>query len=84
VALCKLWYPPSPGSGPSYWTRNRIFDTIAAAMEWRRESWRAFHGWVQKWVAAATLARNTKSRVQAIETWQLLLGDQFFPATVSP
>jgi hypothetical protein len=32
VALCKLWYPPSAGSGPPYWTRDRIFDTIAAAI----------------------------------------------------
>lgn len=32
VALCKLWFPPSAGSGPPYWTRDRIFDTIAAAI----------------------------------------------------
>jgi hypothetical protein len=32
VALCKLWFPPSAGSGAPYWTRDRIFDTIAASI----------------------------------------------------
>lgn len=57
---------------------------IFTAAEWRRDSWLDFHSWAPKWLAAAALAQKTQSRAQAIEAWQLLLGDQFFPATVSP
>lgn len=57
---------------------------IFTAAEWQRDSWLAFHGWVQKWLAAAALAQNAQRRTQAIEAWQLLLGAEFFPATVSP
>jgi hypothetical protein len=57
---------------------------IFTVAEWRRDSWLAFHGWAQKWLAAAAMGQNAQSKSAAIEAWQLLLGDRFFPATVSP
>lgn len=32
VALCQLWFPPTPGYGAVPWTRDQIFDTVAAAI----------------------------------------------------
>jgi hypothetical protein len=32
VALCKLWYPPTPGSGSTGWTRDQIFEAVAQAI----------------------------------------------------
>lgn len=32
VALCKAWYPPVVGAGAVTWSRDRIFETIAAAI----------------------------------------------------
>jgi Second Messenger Oligonucleotide or Dinucleotide Synthetase domain len=57
---------------------------IFTSAEWTRDSWFAFHDWVGKWLPAAAFARDTPNRAKAIEAWQLLLGDRFFPATVSP
>src|SRR5437899_3008921 len=32
VALCKLWYPGAGGAAAVSWSRDRIFDTVAAAI----------------------------------------------------
>jgi Second Messenger Oligonucleotide or Dinucleotide Synthetase domain len=32
VALCRLWYPPTPGFGSAPWPRDQIFATVAEAI----------------------------------------------------
>lgn len=32
VALCRLWFPPTPGFGSAPWPRDQIFATVAAAI----------------------------------------------------
>jgi hypothetical protein len=38
---------------------------------------------VEIWAKLATIAQNSPDQGVAIEAWQALLGDQFFPATVT-
>jgi hypothetical protein len=51
--------------------------------EWRYESWLAFYAAVQKWLTAAAYATMAQNKADAIEAWRVILGENFFPATVS-
>jgi hypothetical protein len=51
--------------------------------EWSREQWRTFHQCASLWARAARIAQAAKDKTIAIETWQMILGDDFFPSTVS-
>lgn len=51
--------------------------------EWTYSSWVTFHGAVQRWLLAAGYATNAQSKADAIEAWRLVLGDNYFPRTVT-
>jgi hypothetical protein len=57
---------------------------IFTPQEWTYESWLAFYAAVHKWLTAAAYATGAQNRTDATKAWRLLLGDNFFPATVSP
>jgi hypothetical protein len=50
--------------------------------EWTWECWKAFHEWVVFFDSLAQAACYAPDRAVAIRTWQLLLGEDFFPAEV--
>ncbi len=52
--------------------------------EWSYASWINFYAAVQKWLTAAGYATMTQSKADAIEAWRLVLGESFFPRTVTP
>ena len=56
---------------------------IFTAAEWTLDSWVAFYGWVSKWLPAAAYAQATTNKTEAIEAWRLLLGEDFFPRSVT-
>jgi len=57
----------------------RLFSTS----EWRWESWKAFHDRVVFFDLLAQAACHAPDIALAIQTWQLLLGQEFFPTQVS-
>jgi hypothetical protein len=56
---------------------------IFTAEEWSYASWITFHAAVQKWLTAAGYAKMAPNKADAIEAWRLVLGEQFFPKTVT-
>jgi hypothetical protein len=56
---------------------------IFSESEWSYTSWSAFHDVVGKWLYAAGYATHAESKGDAIASWQALLGDDVFPATVT-
>jgi hypothetical protein len=77
------------GTAADVWYRYRC-DTpckerdVFTAQEWDLPSWKSFHAAVVVWSRAAAIARQAGDRAVAIRAWQSLLGDDFFPASVSP
>jgi hypothetical protein len=57
--------------------------SIFMASEWDLPSWYSFHKLVQFWVRCANVASNAQDPKVAIEAWQLLLNENFFPAEVT-
>lgn len=56
---------------------------VLSEPEWGFNRWHTFHELVKKWTAVAQEAAVTSSRPDAIALWRLLLGDAFFPETVT-
>ena len=56
---------------------------IFTSEEWAYDSWAAFHAAVVRWHRVAARAQSAPTRAGAIEAWQLLMGQNFFPATVT-
>ena len=52
---------------------------IFTASEWGAESWANFHEHIRQWVQASQAAVMASIQSKAIQAWQLLLGDDFFP-----
>ena len=52
---------------------------IFTASEWGAGSWANFHEHIRQWVQASQAAVMASIEPKAIEAWQLLLGDDFFP-----
>jgi hypothetical protein len=52
---------------------------IFTGAEWSQSSWEAFHRAVTVWARGARIATQALQRVQAVEAWQVVLGDTFFP-----
>lgn len=57
---------------------------IFTANEWTQARWEAFHKAVILWARAATAANSASDQATAVEYWQLLLGETFFPKEVGP
>jgi hypothetical protein len=57
---------------------------IFVGTEWTLASWTAFHQAVVGWAQLAAAARDTPDRTLAVSCWQALLGDAYFPSSVSP
>jgi hypothetical protein len=51
--------------------------------EWSLENWSQFHKVMDLGAKAASLANQQRDKSEAIKIWQILLGPDFFPATVS-
>jgi hypothetical protein len=56
---------------------------VLSEPEWGFNRWRAFHELAKKWTLVARGARGASSRPDAIALWRLLLGDAYFPETVT-
>lgn len=56
---------------------------IFTPSEWGLKDWRAFHGAVTEWARLARSANAAPTESAAIQSWQRLLGSDFFPAEVS-
>lgn len=56
---------------------------IFTAREWGRAEWDAFHKCASMWARGAQLAVEAPTTASAVEAWQILLGDSFFPTTVA-
>lgn len=72
----------------SYWYNNGLKTpcderNIFAQSEWDNTNWTKFHNQVINWAACAQVAHEAQDRDTAIEGWQLLLGNDFFPKQVS-
>ncbi len=52
---------------------------IFTATEWGLESWANFHDHIRQWVQASQAAVMASIESKAIQSWQLILGDDFFP-----
>jgi len=52
---------------------------IFTASEWGVGSWASFHEHIRQWVQASQAAVMASTQSKAIESWQLLLGNDFFP-----
>ncbi len=66
------WY--ARGITTPYGDRN-----IFAASEWTLDQWQLFHQFVSDSARIAQVARDATNRETAIQTWQSLLGQDFFP-----
>ena len=51
--------------------------------EWTWERWKTFHEWIVFFDSLAQAACRAPDKAMAILTWQLLLGEDFFPTEVS-
>jgi|LSQX01.2.fsa_nt_gb hypothetical protein len=56
---------------------------IFSDSEWDLYSWYEFHKLVQLWARCANLASSTQEVNVAIELWQLVLGENYFPKQVT-
>ena len=56
---------------------------IFTPSEWTAEKWLIFHSWLEHWAREAAAARDASYATHAIERWQSILGDRFFPASVA-
>ncbi|HEV8483288.1 MAG TPA: hypothetical protein VGV87_07020 [Blastocatellia bacterium] len=56
---------------------------IFSDSEWKRSSWETFHRAVAVWASGAGNANRSSQRDYAIKFWQIVLGDEYFPARAS-
>jgi hypothetical protein len=68
----------------SAWYRERVMTPcgerdIFTTSEWGAESWAKFHEYIRLWVQASQSAVAATVQSTAIQAWQLILGDDFFP-----
>jgi hypothetical protein len=56
---------------------------IFSSKEWEWNDWRQFHAHVQVWADLAQRACLEPNKSDAIRIWQSILGNDFFPMTVS-
>jgi len=56
---------------------------VLSEPEWGLNRWRLFHELAKKWTVVAQRAAGASSRADAIALWRLLLGDAYFPETVT-
>jgi len=56
---------------------------VLSEPEWGLSRWRIFHELAKKWTMVAQRAAGASSRADAIALWRLLLGDAYFPETVT-
>lgn len=56
---------------------------IFTESEWNLGSWYVFHKLVQHWAKYANIAYTAKDVGVAIEAWQILLGENYFPKVVA-
>lgn len=54
---------------------------IFGGNEWQYADWFAFHARVQEWAGTARQASSAFFETNAIQKWQELLGQAYFPAT---
>jgi len=57
--------------------------SLFSQTEWTWELWKTFHEWVLFFVLLTQAACRAPDKAVAIQTWQLLLGEDFFPTEVS-
>jgi hypothetical protein len=71
-----------------YWYNRKAVKTpcgersLFSDTEWTWEHWKTFHDWVVFFDALAQAACCAPDKAMAIQTWQLLLGKEFFPTQV--
>lgn len=56
---------------------------IFVEREWSKSSWVGFHETCGLWAKCARLANQARDKDEAIQLWQLLLGEDFFPRQVA-
>ena len=56
---------------------------IFVEREWSKSSWVGFHETCGLWAKCARLASQARDKDEAIQLWQLLLGEDFFPRQVA-
>ncbi len=56
---------------------------IFVSTEWEKSNWMQFHKLVLLWHRGASLANSSTEPDKAIECWQIVLGEGFFPSKVS-
>lgn len=56
---------------------------IFVGTEWNLADWQLFHNALTTWSSLATFARDAYSQAEAVRLWRLLLGDKYFPETIS-
>ena len=56
---------------------------IFTSTEWGAARWLEFHQSLVAWAQTAAIARSTGDRNRALDAWQVLLGDDFFPREVA-
>jgi hypothetical protein len=73
---------------PEDWYNARIMTpcgdrAIFTASEWRKQEWWKFHEVISACSSVAAIAIATPTESKAIESWQLILGADFFPSRVA-
>lgn len=56
---------------------------IFAAEEWDYTSWKQFHSAAHNWLLLASAGGMAESKAAAIQGWRLLLGENYFPESVT-
>lgn len=56
---------------------------VFTGSEWRLDDWTRFHEVITLGAKTSALANRQSEKKDAIEVWQILLGKEFFPATLS-
>lgn len=78
-ALVSFGPDTARGSGVKSPSRDKV---LFSPQEWAADSYRHFHDAASLWHAAAHKANQSADEPAAVECWQALLGNEYFPATV--
>jgi hypothetical protein len=76
------------GKSTETWYRSTIMTpcgerSLFSDTEWTWKRWKTFHDWVVFFDLLVQAACRAPDKAMAIQTWQLLLGAEFFPTEVS-